>query len=303
MPGPNGQVVISLDQLNALPVAPQSTAAPASADKGAMSGITGSVVDALQGVLKGAGENSSKLLDLVPGFEQGTNDVGNAIGGKLAEILYGKEAVTPPIGKQQVRDAFAPENTAEKVGKTAENVGEFFLPAGGMRKGAVEGLVRYGIPNSLSPAAMNVANKAAAVAGRTLGEAGSAYGVSALHGDAHPEHAAEWGALGPLFGAGMEQAGPALASGSAAVLQNPVVQKILPFIAAGGIGKAVGGIDPTGGIGAGLATWGLIRSLVSDALSNPKLESQIGKGIGGVAKRVPYVSRVLAGTTSNSQSE
>lgn len=89
-----------------------------------LSGARSAVADTLIGGAKGAANTAIGLGELVhriPG-------VSNAV-----DSLYGQ----PGLSKQafgEARQMVAPSNTAQSVGRTAEQMGEFFLPVGGAGK-------------------------------------------------------------------------------------------------------------------------------------------------------------------------
>lgn len=199
------------------------------------------------GAIKGAGETA---ITLGRGVNSITEPIGNAIGGAASRMMYGDEAVSPPVNRQKdlnaAYDYTQPENDAESYGKTAEQIGEYLIPAGAARKAAVEGLVRYGIPNSASAGTMSVLNKVAAVLGRSAGEAGSAAAISGLHGEQQPEHEAMAAAAIPFM------------NELVAMGVRPA-NWLAPFLAGGLAGKAAGPLGIVGGLGIGAAARKAIR--------------------------------------------
>lgn len=211
------------------------------------------------GALKGVAETTTNAVGLIPGVTWATNALGNAVGGAAGRALYG---TTPePVSQQSVSNALESTNTAQTVGKGAEQLAEFFVPAQAARKAAIEGLVRL-IPNSASPGTMRVLNKAGAIIGRTVGEFGSAAAVSAAHGDPHPERTGMAAAAGPLVGA---VAGPAVK-----VLKYELSKDLLATIAAIAGANTLGGIT-TLGLGGGFASFHMTRAVASKLLANPRV--------------------------------
>lgn len=216
------------------------------------------------GAAKGVGDTATSLVGMVPGVTTATNAAGNAIGGKLAELLHGKDAVTPPVSKEQVADAFEPTTSAEKFGKAAEQIGEFFVPAGAASNAAVKGLVHL-IPDAANPQTMKTLNKVAALVGRSVGEGASAGTLAAAHGDPHAGTVAEIGAAAPIAGAGVS-----------ALLASPKVQQILAMATA----AAPSGAVPSG-FAARTGTYQMIRKEIEKILSSKPVQRnayRVGKG-------------------------
>lgn len=226
-------------------------------------GLNDTVTDMATGAAKGLSETSSNLVGLIPGVRTATRAVGNYLGGKAGEAIYGTTA--EPVTREQADASLEPVNTAERVGKGAEQIAEFLVPAKAASLGAVEGLVKL-IPNASKAATMAKLNKAAAIAGRTIGEAGSAGTVSMLHGDEHPERAAMTAGAGPLVG----QAAGAVAS----TLKYPLTRKMVAIIAGAGGASALGGVTPAG-LGAGFGAYSLTRSVADKVLKNPAVIKKI----------------------------
>lgn len=190
------------------------------------------------GAAKGLAEHTSDLVGMIPGVTKSTNFIGNALGGAAGAALHGSESVGPPVTPAEGRASLEPANTTQSVGKTLEGAGEYLAPAGAARKAAIEGLVRFGIPNSASPGAMKVMNKLAAILGRSAGEMGSAGAVSAAHGDEDP---VKTGLMAGLI--------PPVVTG-AAKAAKPLADTVLPIAAGIGTGHALGsaGLGLIGGM-------------------------------------------------------
>lgn len=274
-----------LDNYRVVPEAPPpgqaQGQAPAPTSDGSI--ITGAAKAAGRGVLDfgiGAGKG---LLDSVLSLGEivdnpVTRGVGNFLGGQAARLMHGEEAVTPPVESEpafsSAREAAEPDGAMQSAGKFIEQVGEFFIPANVARQAAIRGLVRL-IPDSASPGAMKVMNKAGAIIGRTMGEAGSAAAVGSLQGD--PDVDAEAAVAG---------AGPLLASGAQSLLANPTVQNMVAILLAG----TPAGMVPSS-LASRMGTFGLIRNLTQKGLENPATQRVIGRGI-------TAGTRAVAGTSS-----
>ncbi len=79
----------------------------------------------LKGAYKGAASTVSNLTS-------GTQDVLNKVSNPIADTLTGKQSQNTPTMNQTFEGttAITPTNTAEKIGKGAEQVAEFFIPGG-----------------------------------------------------------------------------------------------------------------------------------------------------------------------------
>lgn len=289
---PNPQTIrIPADQLqgwevvqNAPPVAAGRGSNPHGAPGASFSGLVSDVGDVGTGVVKGAGQTAFGLGDLVH-----RTPVLGSITDALAKMV-GPEGTDPNAAFSQQPDVLNADNGAQHLGKVAEQVGEFFIPAGLAREAAVKGLVRL-IPNSASPGMMSVLNKAGAIIGRTVGEAGSAAAVSDLHGDTHPGESASIAAGSSLLGSGL--------SATAPLIKSPIAQQVLPTLMAILGMKTAGGLTP-GGVGAGLGMFSVARAMAQHLVQNPKAVPTVAKGL---RLGVPAVGRGIAGARSASETE
>lgn len=243
-------------------------------DSGLLSQLPGMIGDVAMGAAKGVGDTSTSLVGMVPGVNSITDALGNFLGGQYAKYAHGEESVSPPVSHHQVEDAFDPTNGAQQVGKTAEQIGEFFVPAGPARKAAVEGLVRYGIPNSASPSTMKMLNKIMAVAGRSVGEGASAAAVGKLHGEENVDDTALIAALGPLF------------NSAATSAMTPLVKKAMATAMAGVPQGMMGG-----GLGSRMGMFGIIRNTIEEILN-----SKAAQKVGSTASK--YAGRAAAAVNS-----
>lgn len=144
--------------------------------------------DVVTGALKGAGSTINNLgyyFSKIPGLTA----AGNALGGAAGKLLYGQEAA--PVTEQQAYDAAktatTASNTAQSLGKAAEQVGEVLVPQ----------------------SAVGAAGKGLSLAGRIGLEGAANAGVGAAQGGS-PLVAGAIGALAPGVGALAEKAAPAL---------------------------------------------------------------------------------------------
>lgn len=225
------------------------------------------------------------VKDLAIGAAKGVGSTVTALG-DLARKVPGVSSLDKVMAP--IEFSTTPTNTAQSIGKGAEQIGEFLIPAGMARKAAIEGLVRL-IPDAASPGTMKVLNKAGAVIGRTVGEMASAGAVSELHDDPNAGTTAMIAGAGPLIGSA--------ASAAAPVIQNPMAQSVLATLAAVLGGKAFG---PSGGVGAGLGTYSLMRGAAKQMVSQPGATRAIRR----VAfKGAPIAARTAAGISSESGRE
>lgn len=232
---------------------------------------TGMFGDVLTGIGKGAGQTAFNLGNLVhktPLLGQLTD--------KLA-TLVGPEGTDPEAAFSKNPQELEATNTAQKVGKVGEQVGEFFIPASASRLATVKGLVKL-IPDTASPQAMALANKMLAQVGRVLGEAGSAAGVSAVHGDETPEKSAE-------IAGGTTAAGAALGATAKALLKTTVGRELAPYLTAIAAMNIVSPFTP-GGMASTVGAFGLTRSMANRAFRSPKLRTQIGTRIAQGASKL-----------------
>lgn len=209
--------------------------------------------DVARGGVKGLGETIFRLGQVVhgiPGLGDLTDIIARAVG---------PEGTDPDAFFSQVPSVLEATNTAERVGKGVEQVGEFLIPASPARLAAIKGLVKL-IPDNLGPEAMRVANKIMTQLGRAGGEAGSAAGVAALQGEEQPERAAAWAAGGHGVGE--------IAAQAARLLKTPFGQQFAPFLAAVAALQGAGGLTPPG-VASTIGAFGLARGAAKQALSSP----------------------------------
>lgn len=215
------------------------------------------------GALKGLGESVFKGGQLV----HRTPILGN-VTDAIAKLL-GPEGTDPDQAFAQMPPELASTSTAQHLGKFGEQVAEIGLLGKPARMAAIGGLVKA-IPNSASPATMQVLNQVAAILGRSIGEGGAA-GLSALaHEDPNPERAALIGASGPVAGAALGKA----TDFAAQAMNTKLGAEILPLLVAGTAMQAAGGLTP-GGLGAGLGTWGTMRAGARQVLTDPQLTKKV----------------------------
>lgn len=235
----------------------------------AQDSTTGHVKDVLTGVGKGAGETAFDLGSLVhkiPLIGDLTDKLSSFVGPDPKKY----PGADPSKAFAKVPDDLEAKNDYQKAGKTAEQVGEFFVPAPSARLETIKGLVKL-IPDTASPEAMRLANRVLAHVGRVGGEAGSAGAVSAVHGDDNPGVSA---AIAGATSGVSEGLGPL----SQRLLKTKLGQEIAPMLAAIGAMHMGGGMSELG-LGAGLGTYGILKRTAGDALANPKMQAQMGKVI------------------------
>lgn len=212
----------------------------------------GILADLGLGAAKGLAESTSNVVGMVPGVTRATNAIGNYLGGKAGEALYGRKA--PEVSMAQTSDALKASNTPQQIGKVGEQIAEFMVPANAARQASIKSLVRM-IPGSASPTAMRTLNKVGALAGRAIGEAGSAGAVAAAHGQ------------DPMMPAAIAGAGPLVAGPAAATLASrAMLRNVVPTLAAGGVMHAAGGPMSMLGFPAMMGTYGAIRKGAERAL-------------------------------------
>lgn len=235
----------------------------------AQDSTTGHVQDVLTGVGKGASETAFDLGSMVhkiPLIGDLTDKLSSYIGPDPKKY----PGADPSKAFATVPKDLEPTNAYQSGGKTAEQVGEFFVPAPSARLEAIKGLVRL-IPDTASPQAMKLANRVLAHVGRVVGEAGSAGAVSAVHGDDNPGTSA-------LIAGVTAGASQALGPMAKSLLQTKLGREIAPMLAAITAMHMGGGMSELG-LGAGLGTYGILKRTASDALENPKVQAQMGNAI------------------------
>ena len=155
-------------------------------------GFLGTIVDVGRGAAKGAGSTTIGLGQLAL---------------KAYTLLPGEQRLAQDAietGEDIKKQMFTPENTAEKIGYGAEQIGEFFIPAGIATKGvkAVNAFTKASKLGNVAKTAINLGGKA----GIGAVEAG---GVRAAQtgGDAEETaKAAAFGAAVPFVAAGASKA-------------------------------------------------------------------------------------------------
>lgn len=223
----------------------------------------GRVSDFATGVAKGAGQTAFNLGKMV----NKTPILGD-LTGALAKLV-GPEGTDPDAAFAQDPEELKPTNTAQKFGKGAEQVGEFFIPGAAPRLAMTKGLAKL-IPDAASPQMMKMLNRVASLAGRIGGDAASAGTIAAVHGDDNPEHAA-------LAAGGGVAAGEALAP-LVQLLRTPMGQRLFPLIAAGGTMSALGNITP-GGLGLTMGAFGLAKEGARAIAKNPRTVPMVQRGV------------------------
>lgn len=249
-----------------------------------MSQLMSGLSDIGVGAAKGAGEtmfDMGSAVRSIPGVGALTDrasDVDKLFSGGMPGVEGG--GPSPSQMFAQTPQDLQAQGWMQKAGKFIEQVGEYAIPANAARKGAVEGMVRM-IPDAASPRAMSTLNKVAAQTGRLVGETGSATGVSALHGDEHPERA------GAVAG-GSQVLGELMA----ALSKVPLVRKVAPFVAGGMTSHALNGADM--GLASMLSLIQMTRQMTREGLSKP---GNVNSVAGLIRRAVPRIGRAAAGVT------
>lgn len=185
----------------------------------------------------------------------------------FSEGTKGAETFGDPLVKWGDKHELDATGAMQSIGKGAEQVGEFFIPANMARQAAIRGLVTL-IPDAASPGTMKVLNKAGAIIGRSLGEAVSAGGVAKAHGDSAVGDEMLMGALGPLAG-----------SAGGALLDNPVARDFLAALSAGNLTGKI----PTS-FGGRMGMYGLTKGAIAQGLAKgPKAAQKVGTAAGRLA--------------------
>lgn len=174
--------------------------ASAEPDAGLLATVADLARDLGIGGVKGLGRSAvglGELVSRVPGM------------GAVTETVTGVSPEAQAASFEQARSLLAPEGGAQALGMGAEQVAEFMLPGGVVRRG------------------MQALPRVPALARGMLGEAATAGGVGSLQaGEADPVSAA-LGATGPLVGRGMGAVSSRLATGARSTLErffNPTTQ-------------------------------------------------------------------------------
>lgn len=190
----------------AAPKVQAQPAAPVIGDPGMLARAGDTITDIGKGVVKGVAstvEGGGKLIRNIPW---------------LGPMLAKGPEVTLPFSTK-------PSNTAQSIGKGAEQIGEFFTPTGLVSKGvkAVEGVAKAA---KLTP----LAQKFASLAGRAGLEAGSAGAVTALQtgGDTQAiENAAGFAAAIPAVGAAVKPMADVLKKTASQKLPRRMIEQII----------------------------------------------------------------------------
>lgn len=243
-------------------------------------------VGVAKGAVKGAGGtafNLGRMVHNIPGLGNVTDMLAKAFGpeGTDPSAVFGHSAEDFPDLK--------PQTGAEQFGKGAEQLAEFMLPAGPAREAAIEGLVSR-IPGNAPAATVSLLNKGSALAGRTLGEAGSAAGVSMAHDAEDPEQAAMVAGAGPLLGAGLGSAVKAGAKGFQAAAKTKGGQQVIPYLSALATSHFLPFTMP--GVGAAMGTFGLARMGAKQLMKRKLPVAMMGEG---ARRGVELGSRATAG--------
>ncbi len=147
-------------------------------------------------------EGKAKLSDLVSGVKDrlvgagiGVNNTALGASGLVNRATGGRLGVPPSVTLEEL--GLEPQNAGERQGMAAEQMAEFFVPAGRIGKAgkAVEAATAGLKGNRLLSAIRGGAN----IAAKSGMEAASAGGISKLHGE-DPTAAAIGGAAGPVIG-------------------------------------------------------------------------------------------------------
>lgn len=230
------------------PAAPASTASSSTRRPTLGQQAREIATDASRGFVKGMGQTATNLGEMAA--NPLTDAIGNAVAEAYAKLRYG--TVAPPATRENAfaaaNAALAPKNDAEMVGKTAEQIAEFFVP-GKVVSGtpALDVLTKGPGFAKLGPMAQGLAREA-------LSNAASSYGVSMAHKDANPERVAAIGAATPAVLSPISMLG-------ARALQNPLVQRLLPTAGAAAAGGMLGGV-PGAGVGATMGVFAAERNIL-----------------------------------------
>jgi hypothetical protein len=217
------------------------------------------------GALKGAGQtglNVARAARRVPGIGAGLDALSRAQGVD-PEQTYGAAG----------RAELDPTNTAQRIGKNTEQIGEYLAGGSGLarpiaagvtaaRRAGLRGAVNL-LPEGASRGATIVSqlNRLLTSATPALSGAGASGAVAAAHGSENPLPAAAFGGAGAAAGQGL-----------GAMTQTDLGRRILPFLLGGGAyagAKGLGLPDAYAG-GGGLMLGGAFREAIRHAMqSNP----------------------------------
>jgi hypothetical protein len=241
----------------------------------------------ISGVAKGAGESAFNLGNAV----NSTPILGD-ITGALAKLV-GPEGTDPDAAFSKTPDVLKAKTGAEDLGKSVEQMAEFFLPTGpgskilskfapklaqiantGFRGAGMEAAASAAVPvaNAI-PKATGALNKAIPVVGKMAGDGAQAAGTAALHGDENPEIPGLIGAAAPAMGAA--------GKGVAGLLATPFGRQVGPYIAAilamQGLGGATGA-GLSGSMGAFALSKAGANQLLKKPQTIPSLRRIAGRG-------------------------
>lgn len=237
-----------------------------SGDSGALKGLLNALGPGTANILEGAGKGLAET-----GVKTGrmmsspaTDWLGNKAAEGASALGIGPDvSETAPATGAAAFPAALKETVAvgpgQKFGKGAEQIGEYFVGAKPARLASVEGLVRA-IPNSANAAQVNVANKLAAILGRSVGEGANAAGTAALHGETNLDAEAGTAAAAPLVRAGVEGA-----------IGNKFVRELLSILGAG----APAGLSRQQ-LAQKMGTFGMSKRLLADLLAKPGFQHWLG---------------------------
>lgn len=253
------------------------------AEQGGVKGVPGVVAGATKGVgstIKGLGELGGKLLSPI---EKGIDKLTGMTPEKKAAIEQsyglskGGDIFTPGSElNKKATELTTAKSGAERLGKTAEQVAEFFIPAGKVAQvekvlasGATKGVTQKLIP-ILGEKGANLIGKAAELGTKVAVRAGEGAGVTAIQtgGDAK---AIKQGALGGAIFAGL----------------SPVISKlgIKPLNLVKNIGRRV-----AGGLTKG-------TKVIDSIIENPRaaLEGLSGKSFDILSKNADEINTAVRG--------
>lgn len=259
-------------------------------DGSSLTSKLGGVIDAgnemAKGAVKGAGEtafNLGNMVHSIPGIGNLTD---------MLSTLVGPEGTNPDQAFSRVPEDLKAANTAQAFGKGAEQIGEFFLPAGkvGMaQRGAAE--LVGSIPKAAGTV-RKIATDAAWKMAPVLDNALATGGVALAHGDEDPQYAAG-------TQAGLQTAGLGLGQ-LTKLLETKVGSQYAPILAAilvmKGVSALGGGLGET--MGSGLAANTATRTLTRRALQQP---GAAGKLLWGAEKAGERAGTLGAGVVDETR--
>lgn len=233
--------------------------------RGALQSVLEAAKGAATGAAKGVGESIFHLGDLMkgapsdlimPGLSSLTDmktlgDIANRVG---------PEGTNATQAFAHVLEELQPQGKAETIGKTAEQIGEFFIPAGKVgpaARGAAEAVTS--LTKAAGPARRMLTDAAWKLA-PVVDDAIGASAVSMAHGDTQPQYAAAGSAAGNLLGQAASQATKLITkSGPAAFLAA----------LAAGKGAEMLGLDDLDAMLTGGAAFGATKQALRSGKKNP----------------------------------